>query len=75
MKILNAAFSKSVICTSILLNSTLQPIGEFTGGGLNRIVCQFVDCIFSKWSMDSSSSWSIVSLNWTSGSRMNRWAM
>ena len=48
MKILNAAFSKSVICTSMLLNSTRQPIGEFTGGGLNRIVCQFVDCMFSK---------------------------
>ena len=42
----NAAFSKSVICTSILLNSTLQPIGEPGGGGLKRRVCQFVDCRF-----------------------------
>jgi hypothetical protein len=28
------------------LNSTLQPMGEFAGGGLNLIVCQFVDCMF-----------------------------
>jgi len=44
----NAAFSKSVHCTSIDRNSTRQPIGELTGGGLNRIVCQFVDWMFSK---------------------------
>lgn len=29
--------------TSIGLNSTLHPISEFGGGGLNLIVCQFVD--------------------------------
>lgn len=59
----------------MLLNSTLQPIGELTGGGLNRIVCQFVDWIFSKWSIEAESSCSIVSPNWTRGSRINRWAM
>ena len=32
--------------TSIGLNSTLHPMSEFTGGGLNLIVCQFVDWIF-----------------------------
>lgn len=29
--------------TSIGRNSTLHPISEFGGGGLNLIVCQFVD--------------------------------
>lgn len=29
-------------------NSTLQPMSEFGGGGLNLIVCQFVDCRFCK---------------------------
>lgn len=42
----NAAFSKSVSCTSIGRNSTRQPIGEFVGGGLNRSVCQLVDWMF-----------------------------
>jgi hypothetical protein len=37
-----AAFSKSVSCASHGLNSTRQPMGEYGGGGLNRIVCQFV---------------------------------
>ena len=46
MKTANAAFSKSVIWTSIGLNSTLHPMGEFTGGGLKRTVCQLVDCMF-----------------------------
>ena len=32
--------------TSIGRNSTRQPIELFGGGGLNRIVCQFVDWIF-----------------------------
>lgn len=73
IKIENAAFSKSVICTSILLNSTRQPMGESTGGGLNLIVCQLVDWIFSKWSIDSSSFWSMVSENCTRGSRIKRW--
>jgi hypothetical protein len=41
-----AAFSKSVIDTSMLLNSTRQPIGDFGGGGLNRSVCQLVDWMF-----------------------------
>jgi hypothetical protein len=43
MNTAKAAFSKSVIWTSILRNSTRQPIGEFGGGGLNLKVCQFVD--------------------------------
>jgi hypothetical protein len=30
----------------MLLNSTLQPMDEFGGGGLNRNVCQLVDWIF-----------------------------
>lgn len=29
-------------------NSTLQPMSEFGGGGLNLIVCQLVDCKFCK---------------------------
>ena len=32
--------------TSVGLNSTLQPIDELGGGGLNLIVCQLVDWIF-----------------------------
>ena len=43
MKTANAAFSKSVSCTSMGRNSTRQPMGEFAGGGLNRRVCQLVD--------------------------------
>jgi hypothetical protein len=43
-----AAFSKSVICASHGRNSTLQPIGELGGGGLNLIVCQLVDWMFCK---------------------------
>lgn len=46
MKTEKAAFSKSVICTSILRNSTRQPMEEPGGGGLNRKVCQFVDWMF-----------------------------
>jgi len=46
MKAENAAFSKSVVCTSIGRNSTRQPIEDPGGGGLNRKVCQFVDWIF-----------------------------
>jgi len=42
----NAAFSKSVSWTSMLLNSTRHPIDELGGGGLNRNVCQLVDWIF-----------------------------
>lgn len=38
-----AAFSKSVSWTSHGLNSTRQPMVEFGGGGLNLMVCQFVD--------------------------------
>jgi hypothetical protein len=48
MKTANAAFSKSVGCTSIERNSTRQPIGELAGGGLKRTVCQLVDWIFWK---------------------------
>lgn len=44
------------------------------GGGLNLSVCQLVDWMFSKWSVDEWSSWSSVSLKMTSGSRMYRWA-
>ena len=43
-----AAFSKSVICTSSGLNSTLQPKVESGGGGLNLMLCQLVDWIFYK---------------------------
>ena len=46
MKTANAAFSKSVSCTSIGRNSTRHPMGEFVGGGLKRTVCQLVDWIF-----------------------------
>ena len=58
-----AAFSKSVNCASQGLNSTRQPMGESGGGGLNRMVCQLVDWMFSKWSVSLESSWSIFSLN------------
>lgn len=47
MKTENAAFSKSVIWTSMLRNSTRQPIVEFPGG-LKRTVCQLVDWIFCR---------------------------
>ena len=50
MKQTTAAFSKSVNCNSHGLNSTRHPIGAEGGGGLKRIVCQLVDCMFSKWS-------------------------
>lgn len=75
IKIEKAAFSKSVICTSILRNSTRQPIGELGGGGLKRSVCQFVDWMFSKWSDEMESSRWRASLKITRGSRMKRWAM
>ena len=42
-------------CTASNLNSTLQPILSPGGGGLNLMVCQFVDWMFSKWSTSSSS--------------------
>ena len=32
-----------ILVTSVGLNSTLQPIDELGGGGLNLIVCQLVD--------------------------------
>ena len=32
-----------IFVTSVGLNSTLQPIDELGGGGLNLIVCQLVD--------------------------------
>lgn len=37
-----------LVITSMGRNSTLQPISEFGGGGLNLIVCQLVDCRFCK---------------------------
>lgn len=46
MKAAKAAFSKSVSWTSIGRNSTRQPMGELTGGGLKRSVCQLVDWMF-----------------------------
>ena len=46
MNTAKAAFSKSVIWTSMLRNSTRQPMGEFGGGGLNLNVCQLVDWMF-----------------------------
>lgn len=36
------------VITSMGRNSTLQPISELGGGGLNLIVCQLVDCRFCK---------------------------
>lgn len=69
MKTANAAFSKSVICTSMLRNSTRQPMGEFGGGGLNLRVCQFVDWIFcqdvennkqNRTKSDITSKWSLL---------------
>ena len=45
-----AAFSKSVSWISIGRNSTRHPISEsHEGGGLNLIVFQLVDWMFSKW--------------------------
>lgn len=41
-----AAFSKSVNCTSQGRNSTRHPMLLFTGGSLNRIVCQLVLWMF-----------------------------
>lgn len=46
IKTANAAFSNSVNCTSIDLNSTRHPMVELTGGGLKRMVCQLVDWMF-----------------------------
>jgi len=46
MKTAKAAFSKSVSCTSITLNSILHPMSLFGGGGLNLSVCQFDDWMF-----------------------------
>lgn len=45
-----------MIITSMGRNSTLQPISEFGGGGLNLIVCQLVDCRFCKNMFSISSS-------------------
>lgn len=74
MKMLKAAFSKSVIWISMGRNSTRQPMSLSAGGGLKRICCQLVDWRFSKWSvLVRSSSWR-SSLKMTMGSRMNRWA-
>jgi hypothetical protein len=36
------------VVTSVGLNSTLHPMGELGGGGLKRMVCQFVDWMFWK---------------------------
>lgn len=69
-----AEFSKSVNCSSHGRNSTRHPIGVLGGGGLKRIVCQFVDWIFSKWSVSTSSSWFTFSLKRDTVSRMKRWA-
>ena len=49
MNTAKAAFSKSVIWTSMLRNSTRHPMREFKGGGLNLKVCQLVDWIFYAW--------------------------
>lgn len=48
MNTAKAAFSKSVSCTSMVRNSTRQPMGELGGGGLKRRVCQLVDWMFWK---------------------------
>ena len=46
LKKVDLPYSKLRAVTSIDLNSTLQPMVEFGGGGLKRMLCQFVDCIF-----------------------------
>lgn len=69
-----AEFSKSVSCSSHGRNSTRQPMEVLGGGGLKRIVCQFVDWMFSKWSVSSSSFWFTFSLKRETVSRMKRWA-
>mmetsp|Transcript_27322 Transcript_27322/g.76756 ORF Transcript_27322/g.76756 Transcript_27322/m.76756 type:complete len:212 (+) Transcript_27322:427-1062(+) len=69
-----AAFSKSVICTSGVRNSTRQPISPPAGGGLNRTVPQFVPCSCSQWSASCSSSMSIWSSKTMSGSLTRRCA-
>lgn len=50
----NAAFSKSVSCTSHGRNSTRQPMSLLTGGILKRMVCQLVLWMF--WGKDSTCS-------------------
>mmetsp|Transcript_12407 Transcript_12407/g.29204 ORF Transcript_12407/g.29204 Transcript_12407/m.29204 type:complete len:210 (+) Transcript_12407:407-1036(+) len=83
MKAVKAAFSKSVSCSSIVLNSTRQPMcpgaeGDFSpscgGGGFQRKDCQLVDWRFSQWSMASELSRSIRSRKMTSGSLAKRCA-
>mmetsp|Transcript_10728 Transcript_10728/g.31626 ORF Transcript_10728/g.31626 Transcript_10728/m.31626 type:complete len:236 (-) Transcript_10728:1009-1716(-) len=82
----NAAFSKSVSCTSIGRNSVRQPGSRSAGlesippiprpvGGLSRTVFQFVLWRLSKWSVAVvSSTSSIRPSNNTNGSRTKRWA-
>mmetsp|Transcript_5028 Transcript_5028/g.14659 ORF Transcript_5028/g.14659 Transcript_5028/m.14659 type:complete len:248 (-) Transcript_5028:1851-2594(-) len=80
MNTVNAEFSKSVSCISMLRNSVLQPMcGSFGlfrgGGGFHLTVCQFVLWMLSKCSVwVSSSTSSTAPSNMTSGSRMKRWA-
>lgn len=60
--------------TSTGLISTLQPILLPGGGGLNLTVCQFVEFIFSKWSVSFSSPIFSCSAYTAKGSRINRCA-
>merc|ERR1719219_891797 len=69
-----AAFSKSEICSSHGRNSTRHPILCPGGGGLNLIVCQLVDWMFSKWSVSSSSLGVTFSLKRETVSLMNKCA-
>mmetsp|Transcript_111109 Transcript_111109/g.313472 ORF Transcript_111109/g.313472 Transcript_111109/m.313472 type:complete len:387 (-) Transcript_111109:790-1950(-) len=70
----SAAFSKSVICTSGLRNSTRQPMSPTQGGGLKRTFPQFVPWICSQWSASSVSSMFKRSSKTMSASRQRRWA-
>mmetsp|Transcript_91000 Transcript_91000/g.262347 ORF Transcript_91000/g.262347 Transcript_91000/m.262347 type:complete len:282 (+) Transcript_91000:298-1143(+) len=63
-----AAFSKSVIWTSGVRNSTRQPMSPEAGGGLNRTVPQFVPCNCSQWSASRESSMSMRSSKTINGS-------
>mmetsp|Transcript_60512 Transcript_60512/g.162335 ORF Transcript_60512/g.162335 Transcript_60512/m.162335 type:complete len:206 (-) Transcript_60512:707-1324(-) len=73
-----AAFSKSVICTSGMRNSTRQPMAASglalrAGGGFSRADPQFVPCSCSQRSALSSSLLVRASGRVISTSRTNRW--
>lgn len=49
-----------VCLTSMGRNSTLHPMSEFGGGGLNLIVCQFVDWIFYDTKAEKKTNFSYI---------------